>query len=327
MIQNNKSILQQAEILYNARLLSEKELFDSNNLFFEIIISNSPVILRVSKYNDKKREHIDFELNWLTHLSNEISNIAKPIYSINDNLYEVIECDEKYIVCVFEKAKGKTIDRKSHEFNETLFFNLGLLTGNMHSSTKQYNDYSDNTADKFAWYNNWASLPQYNTDIDEEVQLFERKYIKALNSLPKSKDVYGIIHADIHTSNFFVDNGYITIFDFDDCEFNWYVNEISMILFQELQASGISNDNKIARTDFAKIFLLSYLKGYIQGNPIDKNQILQIDLFMKYRRIMIYKLVNHYKWDKDYIIWLKNGILLDTPFVEIDYQKIIRSIF
>ena len=77
----------------------------------------------------------------------------------------------------------------------------------------------------------------------------------------------------------------------------------------------------------SEAFLLAYLKGYVDENPIDKTWILRIDLFMRYRRIMIYKLVNHYKWDKHYIFWLRNGILLDTPFVEIDYQKIINRLF
>ena len=199
--------------------------------------------------------------------------------------------------------------------------------GRMHSITKKYNNYNDNIADKFAWYNNWASLPQYNSNIDEEVRSFERKYIQALNSLPKSKDTYGIIHADIHTSNFFIDNGHITIFDFDDCEFNWYVNEIAMLLFQELQGSGISNDNKKERTEFAETFLSAYLKGYIKENPIDKDWILRIDLFMRYRRIMIYKNVwSFWGSEDDYSIWLKNEILLDTPFVAIDYHKIMKCI-
>lgn len=102
-----------------------------------------------------------------------------------------------------------------------------------------------------------------------------------------------------------------------------------MIVFQELQSSGISNDNKKGRTEFAEIFLFSYLKGYTQANPINKDWILRIDLFLKYRRIMIYKFVRElYKKmpENDYLIWLKNEILLDSPFVEIDYQKIINRL-
>ena len=53
-----------------------------------------------------------------------------------------------------------------------------------------------------------------------------------LDSLPKDDDCYGLIHADIHQGNFFVDeNDNITIFDFDDCHYHWFAYDLAVPLF------------------------------------------------------------------------------------------------
>lgn len=327
-----QSILRQAEKLYNAKSLSENTLGNSANTIFEMIMSDEPFILRVSEYKENKKEHIDFELNWMNYLSSEINNIAKPIKSVNKNLNEIIDVnDKKYILCAFEKAKGKTVNSRNQiEFNETLFSNLGSIMGHMHRLTMAYNDYDDIIADKFAWYNSALFWPEYNIVIDDEIQPFAQKYVDELHSLSKSKETYGIIHEDIHEHNFFVDSGHITIFDFDDCQFNWYAYDIAATLYQLVQ-SAMPFQNAKEREEFAATYLLSYLKGYSETNAISKYWICKLDMFMKYRRTGSYKFIQNIFKDhlvnphEGYLHWLKKGILSDTPFVYIDYQKIIDS--
>jgi Ser/Thr protein kinase RdoA (MazF antagonist) len=333
MDKKTKDIIQHAEKLYNAKLISENSIGNSANQVYEML-ADRPVILRVSEYTEKKKNHIDFELEWMDYLSQKINNIVQPISSVNDNLLEIIICDKKYILCVFEKAKGHMLDiRNIHEYNKALFLEIGLLMARIHNMTKNYSCHNNSISDEFAWYNGWSFWSEYNLIIDDEVSPYEKKYIQELYSLPKSSDTYGIIHADIQWANFFIDNGHITLFDFDDCEFNWYAYDMAITLYQFVQQSGIPHTSQKERADFAETFLLSYLKGYIQENTIDKNHILQLDMFMKYRRITTYKFIQNVFNVKtvnphlDYMNWLKKEILLDNPFVEINYEKIIDKIF
>ena len=141
MSKNNKLLLQQAELLYNAKMVNENILGNSANLIFEIEIEQVPFILRASEYSSQKKSHIDFELNWVNYLTNNLNNIVKPIKSLNNKLYEIIQVHNKsYILCLFEKAKGKIVDcNNPMEFNDKLFFDLGVLMGNIHRLTKKYN--------------------------------------------------------------------------------------------------------------------------------------------------------------------------------------------
>ena len=56
--------------------------------------------------------------------------------------FEVINAGDKaYILCLFEKAPGKTVDIDNpEEFNEELFFHLGELMGEMHRLAVGYED-------------------------------------------------------------------------------------------------------------------------------------------------------------------------------------------
>ena len=333
MSKNNKLLLQHAESLYNAKVVNENILGNSANLIFEIEIEQIPFILRVSEYSSQKKSHIDFELNWINYLTNKLDNIIKPIKSINNNLYEIIQADDKsYILCLFEKAKGKIADcNNPMEFNDKLFFDLGILMGNMHRLTKEYS--KNLIKQKFEWCVNRDDNTFCRDELisDEDIQLFERRYYTEIQALPVSKDTYGIIHSDIHLYNFFVDNDHIKLFDFDDCRFDWYANDIARTLFFMVQIFGRSKPEK-ERTEFAESFLTTYLKGYRQANIIDKYWIPKFNLFMKYSMTDGYKFVkNHWRNEsvnphQEYLDWHKNRIINDLPYVFIDYNKIIAGL-
>jgi len=41
---------------------------------------------------------------------------------------------------------------------------------------------------------------------------------------------YGLVHCDVNPTNFYVNDGQITLFDFDDCAYNWFINDIAVAL-------------------------------------------------------------------------------------------------
>ena len=69
-----------------------------------------------------------------------MEGIAKPVRSVNNRLYEVAGAGGKtYIPSLQEKAPGKIVDiNDPKEFNEELFFQLGMLMGRMHKLTMCY---------------------------------------------------------------------------------------------------------------------------------------------------------------------------------------------
>lgn len=51
-------------------------------------------------------------------------------------------------------------------------------------------------------------------EMNEILQRFSR--------MPATPSDYGLIHSDVNPTNFHVDQGKITLFDFDDCGYNWF---------------------------------------------------------------------------------------------------------
>lgn len=334
MNRDNILLLEQAELLYHVRLVDENTMGNSGNKIFEVKTEQKAYILRASKYSLEKKEHTAFELKWMEYLSDNLTGIIRPKESKNNNLYEVINvADKAYILCLLEKAPGKIVDiNNPNEFNEELFFNLGALMGNMHRLTMSYE--GNIRKPEFEWTGSVNSWRYENAILDEKVRLYQKKYYDEISALPISKDNYGIIHWDIHTDNFFADNGEIKLFDFDACQFNWYAADMaSAIFFMVLKGAGpLTHKSEKERTEFAEAYLISYLKGYLQTNMASEYWIKKIDLFIKYQMCDEYlaaqnfwpqELAHHRDW---YLNWHKERITSGLPYVFIDYDKILNSI-
>ncbi len=55
------------------------------------------------------------------------------------------------------------------------------------------------------------------------------------------------------------DHGKITAFDFDDIGYNWFVNDISILLYNVLWYPVVPYDDKAA---FTEEFMTHFMKGY-----------------------------------------------------------------
>lgn len=334
MSADNELILKQAKLLYDVKPDREITMGGTNNRIYEVTQGLTAYILRASEYSPVKKSHTEFELNWMVYLSEHLKGIVRPQKSRANHLYEVIDvAGKKYILFLMEKAPGKIVDVACpDQFNESLFFNLGALMGDMHRLTM---DYEGNVRKpEFEWTGAANAWRYENPILDESVRQYQKKYHDELCTLPMCKDSYGIIHWDIHTDNFFVDNGKIKIFDFDACQFNWYAADMaSAIFFMVLKGAGpLTHKSEKERTDFAEAYMISYLKGYLQTNRTSAYWIRKIDLFIKYQMCDEYLAAQSF-WPEElkdqrdwYLNWHKERITNGLPYVFVNYDKILNSI-
>ena len=45
-----------------------------------------------------------------------------------------------------------------------------------------------------------------------------------IKALPKDRDSYGLVHADLGPTNYLIDGERINVFDFDDCAYTWFAH-------------------------------------------------------------------------------------------------------
>ena len=330
----NKHIAAQLELLYDVSFLAENTMGNSGNIIFEVKRDCQTFFARICAFTPIKIDHIEFELNWVAYLAQRLDCVVNPIKSSNGNLYEVVQIgDTAYIICLFEKAQGKIVEPNNPaDFNETLFFNLGAVMGDMHKATIGY---PKNKRDsKFEWNNDAYSWRGSVPILDDEVSFQEKKYIDEICQLPTSIDTYGIVHFDIHIDNFFVENNKIKLLDFEACQFNWYAADMASAMFFMVQkgAGPLKRQSEKERTAFAETYLIAYLKGYLQTNSITKYWIKTFDLFMKYQMTDEYRFAQTCVEDDPsainqwYLDWHKQRIISGMSYVFVDYERVFAAL-
>ena len=150
-----------------------------------------------------------------------------------------------------------------------------------------------------------------------------------VNALPRAEEGYGLIHADLHGGNFFVDvaSGDITVFDFDDCCYGWYAMDVAMALFDMLVVYPRSEERA-----FARAFLRTYLKGYNGEHRLSGFWIEQIPDFLKLLEIGVYAQVyRHYdpddteSWVGKFMPNRRERIEQRVPYVDLPFGEILEE--
>ena len=231
--QHASQILTQACTQYEINPDNLKQRGSFENFVFEYRHNDSERILRLTDSEHRHPDKIYGELEWINYLADGGVSVSRGIESKNGRLVEVIPIDSTssreelyFSAVVFEKAPGAHAAKE--DWTERLFTEWGELTGKMHRLARSYrpskpeyrrHDWRDDEDLNIA-----EILPP---DHDLVIERFER-LITRLRALPMSPDSYGLIHVDFHHWNFFVHQGKITLFDFDDCQYSWFVDDISM---------------------------------------------------------------------------------------------------
>ncbi len=115
------------------------------------------------------------------------------------------------------------------------------------------------------------------------------------------------------------EEGVITLFDFDDCTYSWFINDIAIVLFYLVMGA----EDQAAIT---KDFMTHFLSGYLAENHLEAKWLIEIPSFLKLREIDLYTVI-HRSFDVDNIDhpWVamfmnnrKERIENDVPFIDFD---------
>jgi len=286
------------------------------NFVYEYQQNNKEYILRFTHSSLRSKELLGGELEWILFLSDNGVSVSRPIYSVNCNLFEIIDiADSYFIVAAFEKAQGKRAEYPDCLHNVDLFEKCGSITGQMHRLAKTYKPHNK----RHEWHQNYYLQnvtkfipPSQNLIIDSCENL-----MNTLKNLNYEKESYGLIHGDINVGNFLVDHGAVTLFDFDECQYSWFVEDIAIQLYYLVYVYG--NDSMDERHLQCQRFMEHFHKGYSKENSISDHELKLIPLFLRLREIIVYtgmyrsfdmSTIND--WTKDYLaqskVRIENGI-------------------
>ena len=286
----NDSILQEAMRRYGISEEQLKPLDAFESFIYEFERGGQDYILRIGHTFRKSEALIRGEVDWINYLARGGVSVARAIPSANQKLVEAINDnqDGQFLVTAFVRAVGQP--PWDAGWTPSRYENYGRLLGKMHALAVDYQP--DLSCKRPEWDD--PSLTFVELYLPESEIIVLQKYwslLKHFDSLPKDRASYGLIHQDAHQNNFFMDaDGSLTLFDFDDCVYSWFVNDIAIVLFYiSMDAEELGFPAVAA---FTREFMTHFLRGYRQAYTLDNNWLKEIPHFLKLRELELYAVVH-----------------------------------
>ena len=341
------TILQEAMQRYGIAKHQIKPLEAFESFIYEFERDGLGYILRIGHSFRKSQALIQAEVDWINYLACGGVSVARAVPSASGKLVEAIEDDQggQFLVTAFVKAAGQ----KPWEagWTSSRYENYGRLLGQMHTLAVDYQP--DPALRRPEWSDvsmNFIELYLPSADVGGH-QAYQ-SVLQHINALPKDNSSYGLIHQDAHQNNFLMDaDGTLTLFDFDDCAYSWFVSDIAIVLFYiSMDAEELGFPSVPA---FTQEFMTHFLRGYREAYTFDNNWLKEIPHFLKLRELELYAVVHrdfeingvehwsvdsfkripHFDVNNSGHIWIANfmrnrkmDIEQGKPFIDFDFESL-----
>ncbi len=259
------------------------------NLVFEYDQDGIPMILRISFNQERTLEQIQAELDFIQYLVDQGVRASLPVTSKAGNLVESINVNGLPLIAVsFIKGKGMRVPDNQYRYRENIpmeeyFYNWGKMLGKMHAATKKYRPIND-LIKRTDWFDLHKNRINVETHFPERFSVVRKQIyslFREIKSLPKDQEGYGLIHGDFNDGNFTVDysNGNMTVFDFDDCSYFWFVYELASAW--EGGIGRVMYRNLEKRKAFMDHYMGTVMRGYDQENSISEIWMEKLPMFIR----------------------------------------------
>ncbi|MEA4823799.1 MAG: phosphotransferase [Clostridiaceae bacterium] len=315
--------------LYTIETVSVEFLGVSHNTVYKVNCG-SPFILRIVSPNHRSRDELVSEVDFLLFLNSQGANVNRPIASLSKQM--IIEQsiqNEKYYIIAFSFVEGVSWRERSDD--DCRLEHIGRQLGKIHNISTKYKPYNvmkrrshsqsqhlTNGLNIFFKYNN--SL--YNCFIE---------FLKVLDCLDKNNYNYGLTHGDFLFSNYNItSDNHVEIFDFDECEYSWYLSDIAVCIYYYLLGGNPSELS--LKVNEAENSLTLFMTGYLQENSLPLSELNHIDMFFKQRDYILLSTIlgqgkNEFTmWEKSFLEGALERTINNKPFVNINIDKIVNRI-
>lgn len=270
-------VIEQAAQRYGTVPSKLQSLGAYENLVFHFPAATGRRILRLTHSSHRTQNAVEAELDWVRHLTQLKIPCASPLPSTQNNLTERIELASGYITASsFVRVPGERLS----VWNGSLLFYLGGLMARMHLANKSYLPRSTEIM-RHRWSEEVLTRAQQIIPDEPSVVRKCEEMECTLRKLPASPDNFGLIHADVHEGNFHAADNQIKLFDFDDCHYSWFVNDIAILMYESLVKQQINREN------FRAMFTC-FAQGYQKHLPLPPDWLEQLQLFLRLRDIYVF---------------------------------------
>ena len=136
---------------------------------------------------------------------------------------------ERYVVH-FDMVSGAEPDEQT--LTDADFHTLGSITASLHNHVQTWQRPAQFARFSWDWEHSLGDRPRWGRWRDAvgvgpaEAEVLGRAtdlLRRNLSEYGSGPEVFGLVHADLRLANLLVDGDTITVIDFDDCGFGWYM--------------------------------------------------------------------------------------------------------
>jgi len=261
----------------------------SQNYVYKVCDAIGVKIVRICRGRYRSESEVASELEWVKYLAEQGIKACQPIRSNDGELFHSFEIEgEVNIVTIFEHAQGVAMDRSLAD--EATFEKLGYLTGRMHSIASDFEKSGGSLGRPL-----WKESRLLNEDFKNCKPALSKAFLAGVKSLihdlsviPKTADCFGLIHADLSFLNLFEDDGELWIFDFDNCEYGYFVQDLATILWDSIYCKELNGFADDGLNDRIRPLWEALLKGYARISPMKDLNLEHLEKFFLLREAIIY---------------------------------------
>ncbi len=288
------------------------------------------LVLRISHSTRRTLDYTQGEIEFVRYLGAAGIPVAQPVLSESGHFVQKIpdsDPDHYFVVTAFERAEGVVFDDapplKEIYWKPELFRNLGRIFARLHNRAQTYK-LSNPRFKRQEWYEyDVVDIDRFAPAEETLVRQQTARIIERLKELPRTPEDYGLIHADLHPHNFCFAEGRVTVFDFDNCEYAWFVKDIAVLLFYVARGEARGQ-----REEAVAAFLGPFLEGYRELRRCDPTWLAAVPDMLALQRSMNYALFHQYRdptlLDEDTLDrWgrFRRDIEAEVPVLELDFTS------
>lgn len=223
----------------------------SENVTFKVAIDQDPaLVVRLGRPGYAESvEHVRSELLWVEALQRDAGvPTPSPRYGADGDLVQFLVDDRgaSWTAVGFDFVTGTILEDQVDFAGH--FVEIGRLTAQLHQHSRgwaspagfrRFDWTLDDMTGAGARWGDWRNAPLSDADRDL-VGRAEHSARAALSGVTRTPQHWGLIHSDLRPSNVMTHEGAMTIIDFDDCGYGYFLYDFgSALTFYEHRPSAL----------------------------------------------------------------------------------------
>jgi len=246
--------------------------------------AGNQLVMRVQRPDYHTRSEVESELAWIKALRESgLVNTPAPVATLGGcPISSFVDGETVRYVAAFQWVAGR--EPESNQHLATWYRVLGQANARLHQHSRTWQRPDgferkvwsfDTIIGEHAYWGDWRNalgLTPDGREVLERTHILLRKQTEAYGM---SAERFGLVHCDMRLANLLVDGERLTVIDFDDCGFSWFVYDFAACL------SFLEEDPRVGE------FLAAWLEGYRSVAPLSEADERAIPMFLMLRRMQL----------------------------------------